>query len=89
MCIPCEVRKKMEQENLMEDNNIAPDFTGYAVMNSENQAHHGVEGESLMYPNKEIAVMKMNESKGFKVVKVEVFKDNTAIITDVVFRDSQ
>jgi hypothetical protein len=73
----------------MEDNNRVPYFTGYAVMNAENKAHYGLEGESLMYPNKEVAIMKMNESKGFKVVKIEVFDEKTARFTDVAFRDSQ
>lgn len=73
----------------MANENEAPRFTGYAVLNSEDMEHRGLHGESLMYPQQDIAVMKMEESGGFKVVKVEVFDDKTARITDVAFRDSQ
>ncbi len=71
----------------MEDEIKVPRFTGYAVLNSEEKEHRGLHGESLMYPNKEFTKMKMEESGGFKVVRVAVYDDGTAKITDVTSRE--
>ncbi|MGB8508729.1 MAG: hypothetical protein WCD76_10010 [Pyrinomonadaceae bacterium] len=73
----------------MSNETIAPAYTGYAVVDSENRANFGLHGESLFYDHIEIAKIKWEESGGAKIIRVDIFPNGKVKKTDVTPQASQ